>query len=220
MSVDVSTAAGNESGRRFRLTPFDAFMALNAVILIATTLYAYASSELEFGLYAAAMLLLGGLVWRVLRRYDFPVWLLGILQLSVITHFLGGFTKVGPDGTWLYWYWIFGIVRYDMAVHVFNTAVAALALAHIYREAGLDLRPMTGFIIVMTVVGLGAILEMIEFVAVQVIPNTGVGDYTNTLGDLIANTLGACVGYAVWRTWKGTVPRSAVRSATSGDASP
>jgi len=180
------------------LTAFDGFMAFNTLILIGSTAYAYATAELEFGLYAAVILTLGLLAWRILRRYDYPLWMLALLQIAVFAHFAGGFLQLPPDNHSLYYHEFFGI-RFDKIVHFFNSALIAIVLMSIFRQAKMRLKPMEGFVIVGVVTGLGAAIEILEYFAVLTIPNTGVGDYMNTVEDLIMNLLGAIAGYVIWR---------------------
>jgi len=169
-------------------------MAFNGALLVGSTLYAYAVAEWEFGLYAAVILGLGLLAWRALRRYSYPWWMLLALQIGVVSHFAGGFVRLPPDSHSLYWHYFAG-VRFDRVVHVYNSAIASLALAHVFRSARMRLEPMEGFVVVGTATALGSAIEIIEYFAVRTIPYTGVGDYANTMGDLLMNGLGAIAGY-------------------------
>lgn len=186
-----------ESTKRRRLSPFDGFVALNTAALLGTTAYAYAAREWEFGLYALATLLPIVFLWRVLRRYTYPWWLLGLLQLAVIAHFAGGLLHVG--GVWLYGYRVLGVLRFDKLVHFTNTGIAAVLVAWLFREARVQLREWDGFAVVMTATGFATIVEILEYTAVVLLPRTGVGDYHNNAQDLIANLLGAVAGWAVFR---------------------
>ncbi len=47
------------------------------------------------------------------------------------------------------------------------------------------------FVLIAAGTGLGALNEIVEFVAVLLFPNTGVGGYSNTILDLISNLIGA-----------------------------
>ena len=56
------------------------------------------------------------------------------------------------------------------------------------------MKPFMGYIIlaigISTGMGLGALNEIIEFIAVLIIPETNVGGYVNTGWDLVANLTG------------------------------
>ena len=174
------------------IKPFDWFMALNATILIVSTLTTWFTAEFEFGLYAAVLLVAGALGWRYLRRFDYPLWLLALVQIGIVAHFAGGYVKYGPEG-WLYWHHFLG-VRYDKIVHFYNSLVAVLVLGVVFQGAGIGLRSIEPFVLVGVVLGLGAAIEIVEYFAVLTIPNGGVGDYANNMEDLVMNLLGGITG--------------------------
>ena len=49
-------------------------------------------------------------------------------------------------------------------------------------------------IVVLAAIGVGALNEVFEFMMVVILPNIGVGDYTNNAIDLVANSLCAILG--------------------------
>jgi hypothetical protein len=187
-----------KASRSYRIKPFDVFIAVNAAFLIGSTLYAYAVAELEFGLYAVTILGIAVLGWWYLRRFDYPIWLLVLVQVGIVAHFAGGFLYP-TDGVSLYNHYFAGI-RYDKFVHFYNSMIAAIVLSYIFREAGLDLGAFEAFIVVMVTLGLGALIEIVEYFAVLTVPNTGVGDYANNIQDLIVNLFGGLTGVLLWET--------------------
>ena len=178
--------------QRRRLKPFDWFMSINAIVLIVTTLSTYYTAEWEFGLYSVVLLVAGALAWRFLRRFDYPVWILVLVEIGIASHFAGGYVKYGAEG-WLYWHHFLG-VRYDKIVHFYNSFVAVLVFGMLFRQAGVGLRRMEPFVLVGFVLGLGAAIEVIEYFAVLTIHNVGVGDYANNMEDLVMNLLGGTLG--------------------------
>jgi hypothetical protein len=62
---------------------------------------------------------------------------------------------------------------------------------------------MEGFVIIVMTLGLGALVEILELSAVVLAGTTGVGDYINNIGDLVADLVGAFAGYGVFKmaTW-------------------
>jgi hypothetical protein len=54
----------------------------------------------------------------------------------------------------------------------------------------LKLHYLESVFIVSVVLGLGAIIEIIEYIDTRTIPNHGVGGYDNNMQDLIANLIG------------------------------
>jgi len=178
--------------RCVRLKPFDVFVVLNVTFLVASVWYMYGRAEWEFMIYAAAVLIAGFAAWRILRCYDFPIWILLIVEVGLIAHFAGGILQVGPDNTALYWTYPLGI-RFDKIVHAYNAFAGVLAIGHVFREADFRMGRLEHVVVVFVVLGIGAVVEVIEYFAVLVIPNTGVGDYANNMEDLIMNGVGGLV---------------------------
>ena len=85
------------------------------------------------------------------------------------------------------------VLRYDQLVHAFGFGTAALVCHHLlkpYLRAGIDHWRTLSILVVLMGSGLGAINEIIEFIAVKALPETHVGGYDNTLWDLIFNRIG------------------------------
>lgn len=179
--------------QRSRVNSFDVFVGVNAALLVVTTLYAYATTRVEFGLYAVVILAAGVAAWWYLRRFEYPLWLLGLLQVGIIAHFAGGLFYPGNGDVSLYNHHFFGI-RYDKFVHFYNSMVVAMLLSHIARASGAALGALEPFVIVLATLGLGAVIEIVEYFAVLTIPYTTVGDYANNVEDLVMNLLGGVVG--------------------------
>jgi len=86
--------------------------------------------------------------------------------------------------------------KYDQFVHAFGFGVALIA-AHealsAHLKTTLKLTIPIGFALFFIAMGLGALNELIEFVAVISIANTNVGGYENTGWDLVSNAVGAMI---------------------------
>jgi len=86
------------------------------------------------------------------------------------------------------------ILRYDQFVHIVGFGVATLVMDHLLRPL---LRPdlhrwtALSIVVVMAGLGVGALNEIIEFIATVVMPETGVGGYENTALDLVSDLVGA-----------------------------
>jgi len=180
-----------------RVNPFDVFVAVNTVALMATLAHSYIAEEAEFALYAGATLAAIFVFWRSLRQNTYPMWLLLLLEVAMLAHFSGGLVSVG--GERLYAYSVGGIITFDKVVHFANSVAAALFLMHLARSRHMRFGGWEGFIIVMTVAGIGTVIEILEYAAVVTLPQTGVGDYANNLQDLIANALGGITGWGGYR---------------------
>ncbi len=116
---------------------------------------------------------------------------------------LGGSLRVG-DGV-LYRYRIidiidkggdFYILKMDQFIHFYGFLVTAIVIYQLLQQHMDSQRnkKMIIFIAWIGAMGLGALNEIVEFMAFVVLSETGVGDVYNTGLDLIFNSLGAIVG--------------------------
>lgn len=150
--------------------------------------------NVEFIYYTALMLLSISIIMFVHRRMHFyPIVLMSLSGLGLL-HLLGGNLWIGTVRLYDYFF-IPGIFRYDNFVHMLGSAIMVM-LAHALLVPILDNdfeKRHSYFILLLVLIGmgLGAINELVEFFAVLVF-NVGqqVGDYTNTLLDLVFNTFG------------------------------
>ena len=170
-----------------------------------STLAAIATGNGEFGFYLGVMAVLITLVMLVNRRIRMPTAALWALSVWGLAHMAGGLVPV--PASWpiaeggqrvLYSLWLVpDLLKYDQAVHAYGfgitTWVCWVALGRMWaREHGAALRPTLGplFFAVGCGMGLGAMNELVEFAATELLPGTNVGGYTNTGWDLTANLAG------------------------------
>jgi putative membrane protein len=117
-------------------------------------------------------------------------------------HFAGG--GLFPLGQKLYtWVLIpivgepYNILAYDQVVHGVGFFVATIFIWQVMqyyirvKKKGFAL----GLTVIMAGVGLGAVNEIVEFIATVIVPDNGVGGYVNTSLDLIFNCIGATAGW-------------------------
>lgn len=194
---------------RFRIALFAAV----AGYLVPLSLLAWRQGNQEFVLYAGAMVLMIAGVYALDRRVRFSNAVLIALALWGLAHMCGGVVPIDIDGQRgvLYaWRPVAELPRYDQVVHAYGFFVATLASAEGVSAAvspGKPLRVSAGlaFGFALMGMGLGAVNEIIEFVATLVLPKTGVGGYTNTGWDLVSNAVGALTGAALLRL-RGQLP--------------
>ncbi|MBF05211.1 hypothetical protein CL644_00680 [bacterium] len=95
------------------------------------------------------------------------------------------------------------LVKYDQVVHAFGFAVATLVAHHLLAPRWKEGASKTlGYALAVGVgMGLGALNEIVEFIAVLSFPETDVGGYFNTGLDLLANMTGVllAVGFLAHR---------------------
>jgi putative membrane protein len=156
----------------------------------------------EFVVYVITMLILIGLVGRSLRSAEYPPAMLWALSLWGLLHMAGGGVPVGdtvlysvqviplspPDGEWTF-------LKYDQIVHAYGFGVTAWVLWHLMARHYPVLEGTWTIYVypALAAMGLGAVNEIIEFVAVLSVPETNVGGYLNTALDLVFNAGGAII---------------------------
>ncbi len=179
-----------------------------ALYLVVAITAAVTQQNWEFlKIYIPFFIVIAGVVALMHSRVNFSKTLLWSLTLWGALHLAGGLVRI-PDG-WsfhgdhqvLYSWWVIGQwLKYDHVVHVFGfgscTWLSWEALrASIQYRLGRKLYPSMGmiFLCIFAGMGLGAMNEIIEFIAVLSIPNTNVGGYFNTGWDLVANLAGCLI---------------------------
>ena len=167
-----------------------------ALYVLISAPYAYSSGNSEFIFYIGVLLLLIGLVGWVHKNVQLHTACLWMLSAWGLAHMAGGLVHVSDDVGVLYSLWLIPkYLKYDQLVHAFGFGTSTWVVWQCLRARLDDARPTLGmlFVCLCAGIGLGALNEIVEFLAVLTIPDTNVGGYTNTGWDLIANLVGATV---------------------------
>ena len=173
--------------------------------LLAAVWLILASGNHEFLIYVVIMLVLIAVVAYVHSRVNLSLGALWCLSIWGLLHMAGGLVEL-PEG-WPYegenavlysWWLIPDLLKYDQIVHAFGFGTTTWVAWQGLRSMAPSLNPSVGVLTLCVVAGMGfgALNEIIEFVAVLVLPETNVGGYINTGWDLVANAVG-CVIAAV-----------------------
>lgn len=173
---------------------------VNLIYIPVFTIIALRKLNFEFVLYVGVVILVGALVVWKQRKVQFDLPILWGLTIWGLLHMAGGNIQVG--GEVLYGLQLIPVVlRYDQFVHAFGFGTAAVVCYHLLQPyLQKDVERWTVFVLVMLMgSGLGAINEIIEFIAVKTIKDTNVGGYDNTLWDLIFNLIGGVLAVG-WLT--------------------
>jgi putative membrane protein len=171
-----------------------------AAYVVAFTAWFLIRGNYEFVVYVITMLILIALIGRSLRSAEYPLSMLWALSIWGLLHMAGGGVPVGdsvlysaqvvplspPDGEWTF-------LKYDQIVHAYGFGVTAWVLWHLMRRhyPVLDGTWTIYTYPALAAMGLGAVNEIIEFIAVLSVPDTNVGGYVNTALDLVFNAAGA-----------------------------
>ncbi len=186
-----------ESGTsRGSIRNVDVFVAVNILLFLWMCFEAYydrfvhyRGSEYiwEFFVYAVAIVFVMLLAWRVIRDFTVPTWLLVMTQIGIAMHFSGGLAMFHESR--LYDKIILGI-RYDKYVHMVNAMVVGCYVHRVPWIRTLRRAWLCDLLVVVLVLGLGAVVEIVEYLVTLTVTVNGVGDYDNNMQDLIFNLTG------------------------------
>ncbi len=156
--------------------------------------------NIEFIAYIGVIIFTFALLYGTLNKTKIPASILAGISLWGLLHMLGGSVQTA-DGVLYAWKIFpffngggeFYILKFDQLVHAYLYAVVALLFLHLLRNyfGNKHSEFLIGFIAIMAALGVSAINEMIEFIAVLTVPDNGVGGYHNTLLDFVFNFAGA-----------------------------
>lgn len=194
---------------------------VNLVYVPIFTVIALRSGNHEFLLYVLVILAVGALILWKQTAVQLDTTILWGLTIWGFLHMAGGNIRVG-DGV-LYGLTLLpiapshNILRYDQLVHFFGFGVSTLVAHHLlrpYLRDGIQRQNALAVLVTLMGCGFGALNEIVEFVAVLCLPETGVGGYENTLWDLVFNFLGTTTATIwLWSSGRLGVAQSPKKSA-------
>ena len=174
----------------------------NLLVLLAFTAWFIISKNVEFIFYIFVMVFFGLVILFSNKKIHYPNDLLWLLSLWAWLHMAGG--GLFFQGTRFYEIILiplsatYPIIRYDQVIHAYGFFTATLVVWHLLKP--LLKSTKTGWvqifiIVTMAGLGLGALNEIVEFIATIVLNSTGVGGYLNTSLDLVSNWIGALIAF-------------------------
>lgn len=176
---------------------FDVFVAVNIVLFLIMCVFRYYARFIhyrgiehihEFFIYATVIICAIVMLWWIFRHYPFDTVILVLLELGIVMHFSGAFVQI--EGGRLYDAEVLGI-RYDKYVHFVNAFSATLLVGRLFQIQKIALTRVNSIFMMMVVLGLGAVVEIVEYIVVLTVPDNGVGGYDNNMQDLIGNFCGS-----------------------------
>ena len=181
-------------------------LAINVLLVLGFGTYYAVTSNYEFVAYAGTIALVTGLLFGTLRITGFSNGIVLGITLWSLMHMLGG-SIMTSDGV-LYAYRIipildgggdFYILKFDQFVHAYLYGVVGLMFLHLIRETvGVSThRIFIGVVAIFAAAGFSIINEIVEFIAVVQLPETGVGGYHNTVLDMMFNLFGAFIAVSI-----------------------
>jgi len=155
----------------------------------------------EFLMYIGIIILIFALILSTNKKVDYPNFALWGMSIWGLLHMLGG--AIITNGSVLYAKVLIPIIgepyyilRYDQFVHIIGFGVATLIMFVLLKPfLKFPIKNWTSISIltIMAGFGVGALNEMIEFTAVVIMPQTGVGGFINTSLDLVSDFIGASI---------------------------
>lgn len=187
---------------------------INIWILILTILYVIIfgiyyliNKNYEFLWYIVILFVLIGLMSLLHKKYNFNSWILFGMSIWGLMHMAGG--SIYINGVKLYGVILVplfsesitgtDIFRYDQLAHFYFYFVISFLIYYVlkdYLKKDSNKFAVSVFLIFIAM-GIGALNEILEFIPVLFLETTGVGDYFNTLWDIVFNTFGAIVAAIV-----------------------
>lgn len=166
--------------------------ALTAIV-IGFTAYGLAVGSPFVWIYVPITVVLAVAVFFTHRSVQLSLASLWALVGVAFGNLAGGIYLV--DGQPLYVKRLLGDIRYDKPFHTVATAIAAWAAYEVIARwaDGRATRPAIAVAAVLVAAGVGALVEIVEFVGSITIENANVGGYGDTMLDLVVNTAGAIV---------------------------
>lgn len=177
---------------------------VNSLAILSFSILFISQKNYEFILYILVIVFFFAIIFKSLKHIPYSSMALWGLTIWGILHMAGGGIII--DGHVLYAQMIYEfsehykILKYDQIVHAFGFFVATVVMYEIIKPQLKE--KITGWIaisivIIMAGLGAGALNEIIEFAATELIPETNVGGYLNTSLDLISNLIGASIAMIV-----------------------
>ena len=185
-----------------KLTKGQWFVVLFSLLyLLAFTAYYIYIKNYEFLWYIAVLVFFFLLILFTIKKSKFSNMLLWGLSIWGLFHMAGGCIIINGDV--LYRLILIPIVqtadisilKFDQFVHAYGFAIATLVAYHLikpYFNEKTNYKVVYPLLIAIGM-GLGALNEIVEFIAVVIVPETGVGGYFNTSLDMVFNTIGAVI---------------------------
>jgi hypothetical protein len=167
------------------------FILLNAVIYILLPFWTYQTRGVDIVdrvAFISIIIVVSFVIYWKLGRLEISWPILIALQVGVIMHFTGGMIL---NGTRVYDLQL-GLIRYDKLVHFWNALVGFFFWRLAFKQWKIDLGKMEIPILILVVLGCGAVLEIAEYIGLFFVKPLAIKQdlYNNNMQDLVANLLG------------------------------
>lgn len=188
-----------------KMTNLDYFTFFNSLLFLMMIQFVYydrfiiyrgAANLHEFFFYATVIYIAILYFWRKLRYIKIPLYIVILFEVMILLHFSAAFVEV--NGHRLYDLRIFEI-RFDKFVHFINAFVATIITFYFFQKNHCKITKFMMMMTIFSVLGIGAIIEIIEYIVTLTIVHNGVGAYNNNMLDLVANLFGAVTAVLLFK---------------------
>ncbi len=151
-------------------------------------------------MYVGVLVFFSVLILATLKKTNFDYITLWGLSIWGLLHMSGGSLRIGDNV--LYALEVFRflevgdtyVLKFDQVVHAFGFGVTTLVAYHLLKPRISKMhKGLLYGLCVFIAMGAGALNEIVEFLAVVILPKTGVGGFYNTGLDLVFNGLGSLI---------------------------
>ncbi len=187
------------------------FIILFTILYVLAFLIYYLSiKNYEFLWYILVLVFFFCLIFFTLKKTKFDYWILWGLSIWGFLHMCGGGLIVNGDVLYnLKIFHLFDIgdtfvLKFDQLVHLYGFFVTSLVAFDVLKK---QIKSNTNWNLIFIVsalisMGLGAVNELIEFIATVTIKSVNVGGYYNTSLNIVFNTIGAFLAIIFMRKRK------------------
>lgn len=180
-------------------------LAFNALYIIGFAIYYISIRNLEFLWYIGVLAFFFFAILMTLHKSKFSLWILWGLSLWGLLHMMGGGVRIAGDVLYnLQIIHLFDVgdtfvFKFDQLVHAYGYFITTFVINHIWFPKLRKHPNMTLYSIglILIAMGLGALNEIVEFIATVSFENVNVGGYFNTSIDIISNTVGAIIAVII-----------------------
>lgn len=178
--------------------------------MLAFLIYYLSIKNYEFLWYILVLVFFFCLIFFTLKKTKFDYWILWGLSIWGFLHMCGGGLIVNGDVLYnLKIFHLFDIgdtfvLKFDQLVHLYGFFVTSLVAFDVLKK---QIKSNTNWNLIFIVsalisMGLGAVNELIEFIATVTIKSVNVGGYYNTSLNIVFNTIGAFLAIIFMRKRK------------------
>ncbi|MEA3405729.1 MAG: hypothetical protein U9R28_08325 [Pseudomonadota bacterium] len=190
--------------RNSNITNIDYFILLNSLFFLMMCTFVYyeqyraAVNVHEYFIYASLIFLATFLIWYRYKHVEMKLSLLVLVELGIFLHFSGGLIEVNNQRLYEVEFYHIGFDKY---VHFINSMIATFITLYVLAKRGLAPNNFIMLVAFLIVLGLGGVVEIIEFGITLIVENHGVGSYHNNMMDLVSNLLGAVSALFLFKYW-------------------